>query len=446
MFLEHRSEKSPWVHPAWTPCRERCADVVTPYRFRWVGDSSGIDPKLVEVWDQVTARSSLKLQRGYINALSQASIAGRKAYWRRAVLFYDDQDAPIGAASFSVTQFDAPSVADIIAERSAKGSALLRALRFGDRPMNGLILTCGGASESGGAGFVFAQRADRARATKGLLCALREAARTLKASNPVSAILVQGELATPELRRAGYTQFSSEPDMMLTLDAEWETYDHYLHHLTSKYRVKAHRADAKSSALTTRALTPEEVKRDQGTMRGLYNQVTSRAHFSLDYPEVSSLAELMTQLPRQVRVFGYWLSEELIGFRVSLYSLDPAEEVLRAPYGSSHDLHHTLYAYAVGLNYEHAREHSLYPRMLNDYIREAISRGVHQLSFGRTASEIKSTLGAAAQPTEIYLRYQQPLINLALPLISRRVELPEFHMHTPFKAAWYEKHAPRELR
>ena len=61
-----------------------------------------------------------------------------------------------------------------------------------------------------------------------------------------------------------------------------------------------------------------------------------------------------------------------------------------------------LDAHFVGINYEYNREYAVYQRMLYDYIQIAIENRLQQINFGRTASEIKSSVGAEPQNLTIY--------------------------------------------
>ena len=94
---------------------------------------------------------------------------------------------------------------------------------------------------------------------------------------------------------------------------------------------------------------------------------------------------------------------------------------------------HKLIAYLVGLDYHYNREHSIYPRILNDYLQEAIEFGAEQVDFGRTASEIKTTLGAQPVHSGILLQHRYPLMQCALPLIANQVGQESFKVHQPFK-------------
>ena len=51
-------------------------------------------------------------------------------------------------------------------------------------------------------------------------------------------------------------------------------------------------------------------------------------------------------------------------------------------------------AHFIGIDYSKNKEFAIYPRILNDYVRLGIETKSNQINLGRTASEIKSTLGA----------------------------------------------------
>ena len=81
--------------------------------------------------------------------------------------------------------------------------------------------------------------------------------------------------------------------MTLTLSPRWLSYADYLGALTSKYRVKAKRADASPLSLSRDALSyrADQAKRDQPP----HLEVT-QADLHIAYPEVHHLSELTRAL------------------------------------------------------------------------------------------------------------------------------------------------------
>ena len=71
--------------------------------------------------------------------------------------------------------------------------------------------------------------------------------------------------------------------------------------------------------------------------------------------------------------------------------------------------------------------------MLYDYIEIAINENLKILNFGRTASEIKSSVGAVPQDLTMYLRHKKSITNKILKLFLQRVQPTPFQQKMPFK-------------
>ena len=111
----------------------------------------------------------------------------------------------------------------------------------------------------------------------------------------------------------------------------------------------------------------------------------------------------------------YWLNNKMVGFisgAIKKNSLD---------------------AHFVGIDYQLNREYAIYQRMLYDYIETAISKGLNKINFGRTASEIKSSVGAVPQDLTMYLRHKKSIKNKILKLFLQRIQPTPFQQKFPFK-------------
>ena len=53
--------------------------------------------------------------------------------------------------------------------------------------------------------------------------------------------------------------------------------------------------------------------------------------------------------------------------------------------------------------------------MLLDFVRFAIEKGKRNIHFGRTATEIKTTIGAEPKALHAYLKMNNGLVNSTLP-------------------------------
>jgi hypothetical protein len=93
----------------------------------------------------------------------------------------------------------------------------------------------------------------------------------------------------------------------------------------------------------------------------------------------------------------------------------------------------TLHVHYIGLNYEINASHKLYNRMLLDFVKFAIECRVQKVHFGRTATEIKSTIGAEPNPLQAYLKMNNRIMNASLPYFLKRIKPQEYTARNPFK-------------
>lgn len=415
-----------------------CAEQVSPCRWSaWLSDHGGcgtqepltslnhVDSIRLDIshtltsqdrlaWDKLTKKTPW-LQSAYLSALSVDDTTERH-FWVR---FFQGEQL-IGVSFFTRADFMGPSVQEHLGHEGFLAS-LLGWVKTGHDPMTGQVLICGHSSLIGHRAYQFERSINISHQQENLTRAAHQIVKQLSSRHLVDAILFSGDQHLNEPSMRGYTLCPTEPRMKMTLSPSWLTFEDYLQDLTSKYRVKMKRAYSKSKALTSRRLNPNEVERYHDVLSEFYSQVSTRAKLSFKTIEISALSALMRATPEAIALYAYFLEDELIGFRVSLHS------------------HDQLIAHLVGINYTYNQEHSIYPRILNDYLKEAIELRVKALDFGRTAGEIKSTLGARPQPSSVLLKHQHPILQCALPAISKRLNqrsnITPFKVHHPFRAS-----------
>jgi hypothetical protein len=71
--------------------------------------------------------------------------------------------------------------------------------------------------------------------------------------------------------------------------------------------------------------------------------------------------------------------------------------------------------------------------MLYDIIKYAAEHDLRDLHFGRTAPEVKSTIGAIPHPMYGYLKHKNPLINRFMGLFTGRLKPRDYVLRSPFK-------------
>ncbi|MCB9526668.1 MAG: GNAT family N-acetyltransferase [Myxococcales bacterium] len=357
--------------------------------------------------DALVARHSPWLSRRVLTALGA-----------RDVLHVRRDGRLVAAAAISSAQMWGKPLGEFV-DGSRPVRLALRTLRLADRRLALPLRVCGEPTLGGAHGLVLAPDATAADRK-----ALAEALRADAAAHGARGVLVK-ELVGPlsglgqALCQADFCHFQAGPAMVLALDPAWRSFEDLKASFISKYRVKVNRADTLSAPLRRAPLDAVSVAAHLPQLQALYAQVLDRADAALGRFDLARLPALLTAAPDVVQAHGYWLGDRLVAFSTAVCAAQ------------------TLSAHLVGLDYGCNAELALYPRMLNDFVRDAFARGAQRVDFGRTAEEIKSTLGAVPVPQPMCLRFVNPAANRLLPLLGRAVDLPAPPQRWPFQRTWY---------
>ncbi len=218
-----------------------------------------------------------------------------------------------------------------------------------------------------------------------------------------------------ELISLGYYSFNVEPNMKLDLKPEWTSFDDYLAALKTKFRVKAKKALKLSKELQVKDISAENSDVSLKSMTDLYQKVASKASFNLGEFRVKTYRDLTKKLQGNYVLKSYSLGEKTVGFLSGMVNQN------------------SLDAHFVGIDYELNKAYGIYQRMLYDYIDFAIQNRLDTINFGRTASEIKSSVGATPEHLTIYVRHKKSITNKFLKLFLSRIQPTAFHQKFPFK-------------
>ncbi len=222
--------------------------------------------------------------------------------------------------------------------------------------------------------------------------------------------------ASNSLLDMGYTSFQAEPNMTLQLQNSWNSFDHYLSAMKTKFRVKAKRALQKSSSLTIIDISVENIEQYLPEMTKFYRNISKNANFNLVNFNLETYIALKKNLGEKYFVKGYLLEKKLVGFASGIINKK------------------NLDAHFVGINYTLNKEYSIYQRMLYEYVSIGISKKVKKINFGRTASEIKSSVGAIPEEMTIYIRHKKSIPNKIVSLLVHKIKPTDFNQKSPFKS------------
>lgn len=381
-------------------------------------------------WDGLAQAQgeALFFDRRFLRAVEAGRGRGLECHY---ALFYDGA-RPVGLGIFQVADFVGQPVGPLLERAPASVAFAAQRLRLVQRDFRVRLIVCGNAFTSGAHGFAFAPEVRPRRAVQALLDAVERIRQIPFGGRPTAVLFKDFGAGAAALRIArglrdhAFSDLETEPNMVLDLDPTWDGYEGYLKSLASKYRVKANRAFAKSAELTLRDLSAQDLATQERRLASLYDAVVERADYRLGRQTPAAFGALRAELGDELVLRGVFLGDELVGF------------------SSGFVVDGVLETQCVGIDYGRNRELAIYPRLLYDYLQVALARGLTRVNYGRTATEIKSTLGAEPEQVSCYLRHEQRAVNRLLPLLSRYLRMPSAALRRPFKKAFYTARSEAE--
>lgn len=294
--------------------------------------------------------------------------------------------------------------------------------RFADI-LNFNLLVIGNLLLSGEHAFLFREGAlSREKGVSLILEALPKIKTELQRSEgqKLSGVLIKDlEKSLSPAERGGLMhQVTFQPSMELNLQPGWSSREDYLIDLQSKYRVRARRAFKKAREIQVREWGLTQIAEHQAQLHELYQVVADKATFNMLHLHPSYFTSLKEDLREDFRLFAYKNPRgELIGFCTLIRN------------GKAYDAHF------LGINEEANREYQLYLNMLFNMLGEAIEQaGINSIVFGRTALEIKSSIGAIPQEMYCYIKHFNPVFNLIIGWLIRKYDpVEEWQARHPFK-------------
>lgn len=331
------------------------------------------------------------------------------------IVIYDNLNA-VGLANIQIISLSI----DAILKNIKISKSVKRIFRFFlcNYPLK--IMFCGNVFLSGEHGIILNQDIDKKKAFLVISKAIKKLS-SLKENRPLHAIFVKDFYQeslhiTDHLLDYNYMKMPVEPNMIFKLNSNWKTFEDYTDDLKSKYRVKVNKADKTSSGLTAKLFNEDDFKVYKEELQQLYENTISNADFNAQVLDLNTYIKLRALYKDNFIVQAYFYEDKLVGFLSAL------------------DNNNHLDAHFIGLDYELNKTYAIYPRILNDYVRIGIERQVSQINFGRTASEIKSTIGATPENLVCYTRHRHNVINKILKSFIGQVKIKDFKQHEPFKA------------
>lgn len=370
-----------------------------------------------EMWQQLGCTEDLYFNKKYLSALEKNNPQVIFSY----VILVDDHLQPTTFATIQIVDFFLDSVRNDLemAVRKIKNIGRKFGLIPDKKPFK--LLTCGNTFVSGEHGIFIKEDQNKKKIVKELAKAILHFVNSNAAlKKEINAFMLkdfdkESLLNTDELHDYNYASFNVEPNMVFNLNENWSSFEDYLAAMKTKFRVKAKKALKVSADLNVKEVTLDNIEDLLPKMTNLYKTVSSNAGFNLGDFNLETYKTLKENLGDNYIIRAYFIDTKLVGFLSGIIN------------------NKTLDAHYVGLDYSKNREYAIYQRMLYDYIQIAFDTKLAKINFGRTASDIKSSVGAIPQDLTIYLRHKNSFPNRLLKLFLNRIKPTPFHQKYPFK-------------
>ena len=218
-----------------------------------------------------------------------------------------------------------------------------------------------------------------------------------------------------EFRKGGFRKLQSLPIMTMSISSDWNTFKDYLAAMSSKYRIRAKAARKKGLGLKRQTWGVDEIAAQLPEIEELYRNVYNKARFRLFRINANYFLKLKENLGDKMHFNAYLVDNQLKGFSTFIFHDDQAD------------------AHLIGIDYEANQQYSLYQNMLYDYIELGIEKRVPRIDFGRTAMEIKSTVGAVPEYLHVLVKIKNPLLNSLTGILVNSEPKPDWIQRHPFK-------------
>lgn len=282
------------------------------------------------------------------------------------------------------------------------------------------ILCCGSFFVSGEYGISFRDRNKSQLVYQALIQIIDKVKeRKEKNGDDVCALIVKDFFDASSidniLMDEGYSSLPMDPEMIFHVHKGWNNFDDYLGALAAKYRLRANNSLKRLESVKVKFLTLKEIEKHGDEILALYKQVQENASVRLVRANIDYFINLKKNLEDNFYIKAFFLDDKLIAFKSGIY------------YHSNHEAH------LIGMDYALNKPLLIYQNLLYSFITDAIAMKSSRLFFGRTALEIKTTVGAKPYPLYTYFRLNNSLLNSMIkPLISRS-KTEEWTPRDPFK-------------
>ncbi len=363
---------------------------------------------LPQNWDTVIGNHNIMLSAAYFRVLETSKPQNMNCFF---VGFFEDEHL-IGGALFQYLDF--------IRHKTFQKDEVWCSLRnYAARKFSRDVMILGNNMLTGQNGFYFDPEKI---STENMVSLLDSAVHKMQKEIRKTSLIIYKDYRSEffsffqDSKHQNYFKFCVQPNMILQIRENWNTFEDYIRDFSTKYRTRVKNARKKLAGIEKRELNAGKVTKYRKEMSVLYKNVAENAPFNTFFLEENHFERMKEHLGNNFKVFGYFSDQKLIGFYTLILNNDDVD------------------TYFLGYDKEIQKENQIYLNMLLDMAGFAIDHQFKRILFGRTALEIKSTIGA--EPVEIFglIRHTYSAINPFMknifPSLSPKTEWIQRH---PFK-------------
>lgn len=377
----------------------------------------------VESWNEVLNHSNVYLELDYLKLLE--TTPGGNFQSRYVILFHNNKASAI--AYFQVIDFKASVFGDLIDSKvnqlkSHRARLFEHYLDKSGEDVVMRLLTCGNNVVSGEHAFLFKEKLSVSHQFKVIEELIDKISKKEKLRGKISAVLVKDFYAPVKgtqkclFNADKFVEFNVEPNMVVDLPEDIHSLNEYLALFSKKYRNRAKSILKSGEVLQLRHLSIDDIAKNQRQFYDLYEQVYNRAKFKLVKLPENYFYECKRIMGDRFTFSAFYIQDKPVAF---FSGIDLNSSCLEAHY--------------IGFDYELNKEHELYQNILYAFLAQAIELRKKRLNLGRTAAEIKSTIGAKAQELTCYVRPQNTVSKLVLKPFINFLQPSEWVPRNPFK-------------
>ena len=212
-----------------------------------------------------------------------------------------------------------------------------------------------------------------------------------------------------------WTPLEFDPEMVVYVNPEWKDFAAYMAELNTKSRTKIKRILALSEAFEMEDWSLDQLEERGEELIAMYRQVFERSGFRLGSLHLGELIESKRMWGDAFIIKVYKLEGAAVGFQCAFVTREATE------------------AFFVGFDPELRKSHAIYQRMLLEFIRMGIQGGSTEIHMGRTALDVKSSVGALPRRLRCEVRFRNPLAHQIVQAFTKGYKPANIKLKRPWK-------------